>query len=41
MLAMILLMSTLGVVTIAVVVVVFEWRALIGFWRARKGARSS
>ncbi|WPM83737.1 hypothetical protein ML401_38860 [Bradyrhizobium sp. 62B] len=36
MLGMILLMSLLGTSMIAVVVVIFEWRALVGYWRTPK-----
>ncbi|MBB4427980.1 hypothetical protein GGD66_006566 [Bradyrhizobium sp. CIR48] len=36
MLEMILIMSGLGTALVAIVVVVFEWRALVGFWRASR-----
>ncbi|WP_270164068.1 hypothetical protein [Bradyrhizobium xenonodulans] len=37
MLEMILLMSGLGTALLGSIIIVFEWRALVGFWRGSKG----
>jgi hypothetical protein len=34
MLEMVLIMSGVGTALIALMIAVFEWRALIGYWRA-------
>jgi hypothetical protein len=37
MVEMILIMSGLGTALIGIVVIVFEWRALVGYWRLKRG----
>ncbi|TWB03560.1 hypothetical protein FBZ96_10231 [Bradyrhizobium stylosanthis] len=36
MLGMILLMAAIGTVLVGAVIVFFEWRTLVGYWRALK-----
>jgi hypothetical protein len=36
MLQMILIMAGLGTALIATIVILFEWRALVGYWRLKR-----
>ena len=39
MLEMLLVMSGVGTALIASIVIVFEWRALVGYWRISRRSR--
>ncbi|MCS3979719.1 hypothetical protein ABIF68_003982 [Bradyrhizobium japonicum] len=36
MLQMILIMAGLGAALMGIIVIAFEWRALVGYWRVKK-----
>jgi hypothetical protein len=40
MLEMVLLMTGIGTVIIGTVIATFEWRSLVGYWRASKSSHS-
>jgi len=41
MLEMILIMSGFGTVLIASIIIVLEWRALVGYWRLKRQTRAT
>ncbi|MGY4596353.1 hypothetical protein ACVWXL_004099 [Bradyrhizobium sp. GM22.5] len=41
MLGIVLIMSGIGTALISIIVVVFEWRAMVGYWRVKRRTRKS